>query len=161
MTSINVKYFEACSVQALHRAPPNQKRVGMVEMSRRGGRCTSVSSTMMRAAGCGGGSSGGVRHGGGDQEAESGTAPSGSEDSGVEHSRGCWSDMAEQAVSGATRKKSRGWQPRDDAVEQAVSMTTGGRRGGDGRREGGHAAEEVRGVELLARWRWWCTSKFW
>jgi hypothetical protein len=28
MTSINVKYFEACSVQALHRAPPDQKEGG-------------------------------------------------------------------------------------------------------------------------------------
>jgi hypothetical protein len=47
MTSTNVKYFEACSVQALHQAPPKQKTVSTAEMSRRGGQCTSVSSTTM------------------------------------------------------------------------------------------------------------------
>jgi hypothetical protein len=42
----------------------------------------------MGVAGHGGGSSGGVRHGDGDQEAESGTATLGSAAGGVEHDRG-------------------------------------------------------------------------
>jgi hypothetical protein len=59
MASTNVKYFEACFVQTLHQAPPEQKRlssrdeqkrVSLAEMSRRGGRCTSVSSIKIGAA---------------------------------------------------------------------------------------------------------------
>jgi hypothetical protein len=57
-------------------------------MSRRGGQCTSVSLMMMGVADRGGGSSGGVRHGSGDREAELGTSALGSEASGIGHGRG-------------------------------------------------------------------------
>jgi hypothetical protein len=50
MTNTNVNYFIAYSVQTLHRASPEQKRVSTTEKSRRGGRCTLVSSMMMGAA---------------------------------------------------------------------------------------------------------------
>jgi hypothetical protein len=65
----------------------------------------------------GGGNSDGVRHGGSDQEAESGTAASGLEAGSVGHDRGWRPSAVEQAVSGATGKKSQGRRSGDGAVE--------------------------------------------
>jgi hypothetical protein len=79
----------------------------------------------------GGGSSGSVRHSGGDCEAESGTAASGSKADDVRHGREWRPGAVEQAMSGATGKQSDG----DGAGCRAAAQggaTSSFRRGGEG-----------------------------